>query len=234
MTRSSFLLGKQIVGFLAGLFHDIMLKKLGHNVYILEQSASSIRESQVAGITARPNVQTFLGEYNHCQLTHFLLSASVKVFDKNLRSRIYSKMPLQNIGSDVLYYHLRANYDGFKSKHVPNPLLTVLVEEGKAAFDWRKCVTNIKQESDKSVINKFDDLIDEGHRQHCVDLIIAGDRANSVVRRLVLPSSQIKRFFARYVAWKSIIAERKVSKETNCLFNHDNGAIITLGGYIMV
>lgn len=219
---------------MAGLFHGIMLKKLGHNVRILEQSVSATRESQAAGITAGPDAQTFLGEYDHCQSTHFLPSAGVKVFDKKLRGRIYSKVPLKNTGWDVLYYRLRANYDGFKSEIVPDPPSTVSAEEGKAAFDQGKRVTNIKQESDEFVIVEFDDLIDGRRGEHRADLIIAADGANSVVRRLFLPSSQIKRPYAGYVAWRGTVAEREVSDETNRLFGRGNGAIITPGGYMMV
>ncbi|MCJ1349881.1 hypothetical protein MMC31_008124, partial [Peltigera leucophlebia] len=224
----------QIGGSLAGLFHGIMLKKLGHNVRILEQSVSSVRESQAAGITAGPDAQKFLSEYDHCQATHFLPSAGVKVFDKNLRGRIYSKVPLQNTSWDVLYYRLRANYDAFKSEHVPEPPSAVSEGEGKVTFDQGKRVTNLKQQSDESVIVEFDDLIDGGHGEHRADLIIAADGANSIVRRLVFPNSQIKRPYSGYVAWRGTVPEREISEETNRLFGRDNGAIIIPGGYMMV
>lgn len=160
-----------------------MLKKLGHNVRILEQSISSVRESQAAGITAGPDAQKFLSEYDHCQSTHFLCSAGVRVFAKNMRSRIYSKVPLQNTSWDVLNHRLRANFDGFKSEHIPSPPSTISEGEGKVRFDQGKCVTNVKQQPDESVILKFDDLINGGHGEHRADLIIAADGANSIARR---------------------------------------------------
>ena len=51
LTWSSFSAVTQIDGSLASLFYGIMLKKLGHNVRILEQIVSSVQESQAAGIS---------------------------------------------------------------------------------------------------------------------------------------------------------------------------------------
>ncbi|MCJ1349213.1 hypothetical protein MMC31_007449 [Peltigera leucophlebia] len=179
-----------------------MLKKLGHNVRILEQSVSSVRESQAAGITAGPDAQKFLSEYDHCQATHFLPSAGVK--------------------------------DAFKSEHVPEPPSAVSEGEGKVTFDQGKRVTDLKQQSDESVIVEFDDLIGGGHGEHRADLIIAADGANSTVRRLVFPNSQIKRPYSGYVAWRGTVLEREISEETNRLFGRGNGTIIIPGGYMMV
>ena len=81
---------------------------------------------------------------------------------------------------------------------------------------------------------EFNDLINGGHGEHRADLIVVANGANSIARRLVLPTSQIKHHYSGYVAWWGTVAERKISEETNHLFGCGTGAILTPGGYILV
>lgn len=95
-------------------------------------------------------------------------------------------------------------------------------------------MTNLKQQSDESVIVEFEDLIDGGYGEHRADLIIAADGANSIVRRLILPISQLKRPYSGYVAWRGTVPEREISEEINRLFGRGNSSILTPGGHMMV
>ena len=69
--------------------HGIMLKRLGYNTYILEQSLSLVREGQAAGITAGPHLQAFLKHYDPFNTPWFSFSPNVKVLDKAYRIRIH-------------------------------------------------------------------------------------------------------------------------------------------------
>lgn len=55
---------KQISGSLAGLMHGIMIKRLGHNVRILDQSRSSTRNDQAAGMGTGPQGLEFLKQHD--------------------------------------------------------------------------------------------------------------------------------------------------------------------------
>lgn len=73
---------------LAGLMHGIMLKLLGHNVRILEQALSLVRENQAAGATAGLHGQAFLQEYDTYDTPWLSLAPVAKVLNKASKVRI--------------------------------------------------------------------------------------------------------------------------------------------------
>ena len=212
----------------------IMFKRRGHDVHILEQSLSSVRVSQAGGITVGPQIQRFLEKYNLVDSPYSLSSSGVKILTRDSNMRLRRKMQIQNTSWDNLYYQLRANYDGFRSQSYPmQPLREKVEREGKAEYSNGRRVTNVLC-SDKSIIVEFEDLTRGGNDHIRADLVLAANGANSNIRPIVLPQSDLQRPYAGYLAWRGIISEDQVSAETRSLFEGENSLYIMGQSYIVM
>ena len=112
-----------------------MLKRLGHNVRILEQHRSSPRDGQAAGVSTwaqTQQFQRFLGKYD--------LVTEPCVCPPLVR-RSLTVDSFQNTTRKMLHYRLRANSDSFGSEYLPNPPGKLLNGDGRAVFDIGKHVT---------------------------------------------------------------------------------------------
>lgn len=116
---------------------------------------------------------------------------------------------------DVLYYRLRANFDGFVSQfcNLPPPSSET---EGEAKYDIGKRVLNISSSSDGLVKLDVKNLLSGKDESLLADFVIAADGAQSTIRRLVAPDFQ--RPYAGYFAWRGTILENAVSEESKKLF----------------
>ena len=128
---------------MAGLMQGIMLKGLGHDVHILEQALSSFREKEAAGITAGPYVKAFFEEYDTSIAPWSSLAPDAKVLDKASKVRAYRERIIRNTSWEVLYYRMRAVFDGFESEYCPKPPVVDLNKKGKAFFDCGKRITGV-------------------------------------------------------------------------------------------
>ena len=113
-------------------------------------------------------------------------------------------------GWNVLYYHLRANFDGLKSDCCPEPP-TAMDADGDATYDLGKKATKVSY-ADNKVTVEFEDLVNGGIGSAQPDLVIVADGANSTIRQKLLPS--IKHKYSGYVAWRGTVPERDVSEDT--------------------
>lgn len=104
-----------IGGSLAGLMHGIMIKRLGHNVRILDQSISSIRTDHAAGMgTGRDDLE-FFKEHDIDPHQYSFNCPGMQRLDKNANIEHRLNIPLNLTSWNVLYYRLRANFDSFKA-----------------------------------------------------------------------------------------------------------------------
>ncbi|KAL8894991.1 MAG: hypothetical protein Q9207_008345 [Kuettlingeria erythrocarpa] len=106
-------------GSLSGLFQGIVLKRLGHNVRILERASPDGLREQGAGITAREDIQDYLNTYD--RFSHQPYSpgdASIQFINQTGKVTKTWKMQLRMTSWDTLYYRLRANFDGLESDYV--------------------------------------------------------------------------------------------------------------------
>ena len=194
--------------------HGIMLIQLGHNVHILEQSTEL--RTQAAGMNAGPNVRQFLNAYDLCQREYGLPSAGVQFLtglNGTLRERYFLKVALMHTSWEVLYYRLRANFDGLKSKYCPETL-PVVVGRGKATYDMGTRVTDLSYSSSEGHATvTYDDVVTGGARRRHADLVIGADGFNSVTRRLA-SKVPVKRTYAGYLTWRGTVSEMEMSEET--------------------
>ena len=102
--------------------HGIVVKRLGHNVTILEQYHSSMRAGQAAGMAAMEYGQAFLNAHDRLKEQPYAINVKdVQFLDRNLKAVRNVGIPLQMTSWNVLYYRFRANFNGLVSAYCPDP-----------------------------------------------------------------------------------------------------------------
>ncbi|MCJ1385997.1 hypothetical protein MMC17_009122 [Xylographa soralifera] len=218
-----------IGGSIAGLMQGIMLKRLGHNLHILDRSPSSERGDNGAGITLGPEAQEFYKRYDLMQGPYSIPNPGIQFLNARSEVRYFMKRPMEMSTWSLLYYRLRANFDGYKSELCPSPP-GPSKEDGEAIFDFGKKVTNVTY-VDGIVTVHYNDLINSDNRTIEADLVIVADGASSSIRPLLLPD--VHHNYSGYIAWRGYVDERKMSKETMEVLEHSFSSCPSNDGYIL-
>ena len=206
-----------------------MIKRMGHKVRILEKSVSSDRRSLAAGMSIGPKGREFLDEYDAVEHPCSFSCPGPTILDERMNVKRRLKAPMNLTGWDVLYYRLRANFDGLRSEYCPDPPVP-LENEGDALFDQGKQVNAVTC-SGRHVTVDFEDLVNGARGTYRADFVIAADGSFSTVRRNFAPD--VTRKYAGYVAWRGTVPEEVVSQETRNAM--DKGLIVyeMPSGYIV-
>lgn len=114
---------------------------------------------------------------------------------------------------DLLYYLLRANFDGVESKYCDVP--QEKEGEGKAEYKYGCTVTGIRDVGEKGVEVEYEDR-DGKVSTTTADMVIGADGPSSTVRKILLPD--VKRQYTGYVAWRGTVSEFEVSAEAQEAF----------------
>ncbi len=191
----------QVGGSLGGLIHGVVFKRLGHNVRIIERNPSPLLHDQGAGVVAQPQVQEFLRDYD---LTHREYAVtSPKLQFLNMEGDVVQTIDMvwKLTSWDLLYYLLRANFDGVKSAYcdVPEPA----EGDGTGIYDYGHTATNVRYE-DGQVWVDFKNR-DGKEESAAPDMVIASDGPSSTIRSLLTPT--VERKYVGYVAWRGTIPE---------------------------
>lgn len=110
---------------------------------------------------------------------------------------------------DLLYYLLRANFDGLRSGYCDH-FLTPQSGEGGGTYEYGNLITQVKDLGDQVEIEYE---TKDGHREKArADLVVGADGPSSTLRKLLLP--HVIREYAGYVAWRGTIPESSVSQRT--------------------
>jgi 2-polyprenyl-6-methoxyphenol hydroxylase-like FAD-dependent oxidoreductase len=131
----------------------------------------------------------------------------------------------QMISWDLVYFVLRANFDGLGSEYCDVPEREV--GEGAAKYEVGRRVVGVKDLGNEGVEVEYEVMIqddgnDGGERQKGEsakvkgDLVIAADGPSSTVRRIVCPG--VERKYAGYVAWRGTVLENEASVDLKKTF----------------
>jgi 2-polyprenyl-6-methoxyphenol hydroxylase-like FAD-dependent oxidoreductase len=199
----------------------IVLKRLGHDIRILERNPTPLLHNQGAGIVAGGDTQAFFEQYDRTRMP-IAVTSKVRNYLAQDGNIIHLEHYEQRMTSwDLLYYLLRANFDGVKSdyvKTVPSSDET----EGNGQYDYGHLVTDVKEKGDKVEVlwectKPNEDIIDQEKSGSLTgDILIGCDGPSSTIRRIVLPFVQRK--YANYVAWRGTVPESLASSGTKTTF----------------
>lgn len=205
----------QIGGSLAGLMQGVMLKSFGRNVHILEQ-ANTARVGYAAGIMAGPQVQEFLKKYDLTKQDYGIDADGIKFLNKDASVKRIIKKPYTLTSWSLLYYRLRANFDGLESQFVQKSPQAP-ESHGRGIYQAGKQVVDV--EYLKGRVNvKYQDVTTRKEGILSVDLVIAADGSNSLIRRMMMP--EVQRPYAGYIAWRGTVPQEDVSKATIQFFSN--------------
>lgn len=210
-------------GSLGGLFAAIVLKRLGHLVRIFERNPTPLLHNQGAGVVAGGDTQAFFNKYDATGRPIAVISKLRQYLDLQ-GNQIHEEGTIQKMTSwDLLYYLLRANFDGVESGYckVPEPLET----DGQGTYEYGHKVNSVK-EVGKQVELQYED---KGGKVDTTtaDVVIGADGPSSTLRNTLV--SNVERIYAGYVAWRGTVPEQEASptaKETfveKFTFYHSRG-----------
>ncbi|KAI5238876.1 FAD/NAD(P)-binding domain-containing protein [Aureobasidium subglaciale] len=219
-------------GSIAGLMHGVMLTRRGHHVRVLEQSTENIRHGQAAGIRAGPEVQRFLKEFDQYKDQPYALDCpGMQFINKKSEYKRFINFPMQQTSWTMLYYRLRANFDGLVSKHCPNATRS---GTGEAIYDLGRQLVSLT-ERDSQVEVEYKDLSTGKTLSLMADLVIGADGSHSAVRRNFFPAQRGQdRPYAGYLAWRGGVLESEVSDETRSLLKNNFTVFRMPKNYILV
>lgn len=192
----------------------IVLKRRGHNVRILNRDPSSSLQGQGAGISALHTVQEYLSSYDITKKPYSVLSTKLQFLNKKGESTKTMDVSMSMTSWNVLYYRLRANFDGLLSEFCPELPKEARTGEGKAIYSPGKNVTDVKYAD--GIVTVYFDNFEGGSGSLHADLVLAADGPASKIRQTLQPDLQ--RTYVGYVAWRGTAHESEVSEETRKAF----------------
>lgn len=215
---------KQIIivgGSLAGLMTGISLKRLGHNVTILERSPVPLLHDQGAGIVAGGDTLEWMQQHGRRTADEIsvrsgerlYLNRSGEVTDREARGqRMTSWGMLYSIG--------RSEFDGMNldasTKKSTNG-------EGESKYEYGRRVTGIS-ENGSQVEVAFEKIREEGEEGSgekgsvVGDFLILADGPSSQMRKSLLGESTAQRTYAGYVAFRGTVSESELSESAKAVF----------------
>ena len=203
-------------GSLGGLFTGTALTRLGHNVRILERNPTPLLHDQGAGIVAGGDTQAFFSKYDRSNRTRggrvgglVVMSHARQYLNRNGEVIHFEGRAQQMTSWDLLYYVLRAGFDGVESEYVAVPQRGE--GEGKELYEYGCTVTGLKDVEDGVEVEYEEKTEDEKTelRRETADMLIACDGGSSTVRKILLPD--VQRTYAGYVAWRGTVLESELS-----------------------
>ncbi|OCL08555.1 hypothetical protein AOQ84DRAFT_397869 [Glonium stellatum] len=186
MLSKPHILARQYVGgSLGGLLAGVALKRLGHNIRILEHNPTPLLHDQGAGVVVGSDTQKFFQKYD---LTNhpITVTSNMRHYLGKQGQEIYQEDSQQIMTSWGLLYHLlRANFDYIESEYCKLP--EGLDTEGASTYDYGCTVAGADTQSEDASTQ--------------ANVLIAADGASSTLRQMFFP--KVKRKHAGYVAWRA-------------------------------
>lgn len=195
--------------------HGIMIKRLGHNVRILEQNPTSVRIDQGAGMGTGPLGHTFFQDYDQFVRPLAFDCPGFSILDNDDSTKRFIASPMHLTSWNILYYRLRSLFDGFESSFQPSRP-EVLADDGAAIFDLSERVTDVS-EHDGLLTVTFEHVGVAGGGEIHADLVIDASGPCSLIRKKFLP--KLKAGYCGFLAWRGTVSESEVSEKTRQLFD---------------
>jgi 2-polyprenyl-6-methoxyphenol hydroxylase-like FAD-dependent oxidoreductase len=190
-------------GSLGGLFAGLALKRLGHNVHILERNPTPLLHDQGAGIVAGAETRDYIEKFDKSKREITVKAAFRRYLDIQGNEIHREDWPQYMTSWDLVYHILRANFDGVKSEYCQVPDQA----GGKTVYDYDAKVTDMKVENGEVTL-----FYEQENTKKSImgDVLIAADGPSSSIRAILYPD--VERKYAGYAAWRGTIHESEASE----------------------
>ncbi|KAH8885483.1 FAD/NAD(P)-binding domain-containing protein [Thozetella sp. PMI_491] len=206
-------------GSLAGLMTSISLRRLGHNVRILEQSPTPLLDDQGAGVVLGSEVREFLRLYDKTQ-TPAAADSHVRLYLDKEGALIHQEGFRQQMTSwDLLYHICRANFDSLESSYIQRDI-PVLDSEGAASYEHGSLVTSLDLDGVRikvSYKNTLQGVDAETIHTTQADFVVIADGQSSSMRK-ALCSGSPEQTYAGYIAFHGMVPEMDLSPDAQEAF----------------
>ncbi|KAF8851872.1 FAD/NAD(P)-binding domain-containing protein [Acephala macrosclerotiorum] len=192
-------------GSLGGLIHGIVLLHAGHNITILERRPNSAMHGLGAGLSCAPEMQEFMAKYDLTNEKYGLDTNEYQFLNSKDEVIRHANMEQRSTTWDVLYYRLRANFDGLRSGYCSVPEVAVR----KGVYRDGCTVLSVKEQDAGVRIEYRDENGSENSMD--VNLLIAADGPSSRVRDIFLPD--VERKFI-HIRWRGTVPLKNISAES--------------------
>ncbi|CAG8976910.1 hypothetical protein HYALB_00011859 [Hymenoscyphus albidus] len=217
-----------------GLMNGIVLKRLGHNVHILEKNTQTTRSDLAAGITTHPAFEKFMEVHDKSQEPWSIVSPGLQFLNKDGGAKRKVEKALHMTSWGFIYHRLRANFDGLASEFCKGPPPVKEEGDGDVIFDEGKVATAVELVGEKVKVT-YDDVSGEKTKENLsimADFVIIANGANSSLRAKLFPG--LEREYAGYVAFRGTVPESEVSEETKKVFDPRLSYYTYKNGYILL
>ena len=198
---------------------SIALKRLGHNVTILERSPTPLLHDQGAGIVAGGEVQNFMSIYDKTK-RQIAVTSQQRLYLNHGGEIVQRETTAQRMTSwDLLYNLCRANFDHISSEYLEGkPVPAATPDEGSGTYRHGQIVTSLQDTGSKVQIS-YRDIRDgrDSQGSTTADLVIVADGQSSQMREQLSPASH-KRTYAGYVAFRGTVDEGSLSPDASAVF----------------
>jgi len=207
----------------------IVLRRLGHNVRVLEQTSEKNLEEKGAGITVGSSAKEFFAKHDLTKEDYFVFCPGVQYLNSDSKVTRTMKRPLLMSTWSTLFYRLLANLNGTKSEFCPSPP-DLPMQQGVCSVEMGVKVIDVSYANGQVTID-YRNTLKSTNGSIQSDLVISADGASSIVRQILLPN--INRTYAGYVAWRGFVIERDVSQKSREILDPECNAFAYSGGYIL-
>jgi 2-polyprenyl-6-methoxyphenol hydroxylase-like FAD-dependent oxidoreductase len=217
---------EKVGGSLAGLMTSIALRRLGHNVRILERAPTPLLHDQGAGIVFGGDTQEFMSRYEKSG-REIAVTSKQRLYLNKGGQDIQEEDKAQRMTSwDLLYNLCRANFDGiYDEEYLQDKRISKEQGEGSASYEHGKLVTDLEDRDNHVSVHFNSTLPDSDCKSknsnepqiYTADLVIIAEGASSNLRHKLWPQSP-SRTYAGYVAFRGTVPETELSATSRTVF----------------
>ena len=212
---------------------------------VLEQHASDIRESQAAGIGLGAQVLQLLQQNDIDTASLGFPAETISILGPDLSVLQQMPYPMLLTAWNVLYYRLRAHFDGFTSPTCPQTTPETSPTLGAASYQTGKRVISVHRSATRStsdIVLTYVDIHDPTHRRHDLDadLVICADGGHSTIRTALLsqqtpPIPPPTHKYAGYLALRGCVRLLSLPTTITSLVNPTlpSGHLTPSSGYVV-
>ncbi|CZR52736.1 uncharacterized protein PAC_02613 [Phialocephala subalpina] len=193
-------------GSLGGLIFGIGLQAAGNIVTIFERRPNSAMLGLGAGLSCAPEMQEFMAKYDLTKEPYSLDTNEYQFINSKDEMIRHANMEQRSTTWDVLYYRLRANFDGLRVGYCSVPDFS---GRRKGVYRDGCTVTGVKEIGEGVRVEYRDENGSE--KSMDVDLLIAADGPSSRIRDIFLPEME-RRFI--HIAWRGTVPLKDISAES--------------------